>query len=152
MRSILTGRQASTGDPEWKRVYWGSNYPKLEQIKKKYDPMNVFWCSPCVGADMFSYDDERICKNPNYPEKGPAPQTYPDSHTKKGIYALPAELGIPHPFVPLILEWATSKKMPEKMLKSNYFKIAMGEGGSAGGKYADMDPYNPGEKLKPENM
>lgn len=24
----------------------------------------------------------------------------------------------------------------------------MGEGGSAGGKFKEMDPYNPGEKLK----
>jgi len=41
-----------------------------------------------------------------------------------------------------------TKKAPAKnIFKSSYFKIAMGEGGSAGGKYAKMDPYNPSKQL-----
>jgi hypothetical protein len=93
---------------------------------------------------MFTYDDERICKNSKYSQSGIAPQTYPDHKTKTGLYSLPSgNFGIPHPFIPLITDWAVAKKLLTKMLKSNYFKIAMGEGGSAGGKYADMDPYNP---------
>jgi hypothetical protein len=140
--------QASPGEPEWKRVFWGDHYPKLESLKKKYDPSNVFWCSPCVGADMLAYDDERICKNPKYPEAGPPPQTYPNPKSTKGISSLPGTEGIPHPLIPIVETWAINNTLPSKMPRSNFFKIAMGEGGSAGGKYKDMDPYHPGQKLK----
>jgi hypothetical protein len=139
--------QAAPGEKEWKRVYWGDHYAKLEEIKKKVDPSNVFWCSPCVGADMLKYDDERLCKNPNYPEAGPAPQTYPNKNTTIGIAAMPGVPGIPNPLLPIVKVWMQNKTLPAAMPKSNYFKIAMGEGGSAGGKFAKMDPYNPGKEL-----
>lgn len=142
--------EASPGEPDWKNVFWGEHYAKLETIKKKVDPNNVFWCSPCVGADMLSYDDERICKNPNYPQSGPSPQTYVNKETKVGIASLPGTPGIPNPVLPLIKEYLANHTLPSKMPKSNYFKIAMGEGGSAGGKFADMDPYHPGQKLPVE--
>jgi hypothetical protein len=140
--------EASPGDANWKKTYWGSHYEKLETIKKKVDPTNVFWCSPCVGADLLTYDDERICKNPDYPQAGPAPQTYPNKNSKQGISSLPGEKGIPNPVLPLIKTWMVNHTLPDKMPTSSYFQIAMGEGGSAGGKFKDMDPYHPGEKLK----
>ncbi len=39
---------------DWKERYWGSmeNYNKLLEVKKKYDPLNVFTCYHCVGYDM----------------------------------------------------------------------------------------------------
>lgn len=61
--------------------------------------------------------------------------------------SLPGELGIPHPFLPIIMDWKLEEKLPAKALGSKTFGIAMGEGGSAGGKYKEMDPYNPGQKL-----
>jgi hypothetical protein len=67
--------------------------------------------------------------------------------SKKGIASLPGTMGIPHPFIPLITDYTLTGKLPAKMLKSNYFKIAMGEGGSALGRYADNDPFNEGQKL-----
>ncbi|KAK3045515.1 hypothetical protein LTS18_013733, partial [Coniosporium uncinatum] len=67
--------EASPHAADWKQSYFGSNYARLESIKKKYDPKNVFWCSPCVGADMLTYSDERICPNTAYPSAGPAPDT-----------------------------------------------------------------------------
>ncbi|TLD35106.1 Mitochondrial intermediate peptidase [Venturia nashicola] len=143
--------EAAPQDTNWKKSYWGSHYEKLEAIKKKVDPTNVFWCSPCVGADMLTYDDERICKNPKYPEDGPAPQTYPNKKTKIGIASLPGEPGIPNPMLPFIKAYMANKTIPGAMPKSNYFKIAMGEGGSAGGKFADMDPYHPGQKLSKQD-
>jgi Berberine and berberine like/FAD binding domain len=140
--------EASPGDANWKKSYWGEHYEKLETIKKKVDPANVFWCSPCVGADMLTYDDERLCNNAAYPQAGPAPQTYPTKNSKLGISSLPGEAGIPNPMLPIVKSWMVNKTLPAVMPKSNFFKIAMGEGGSAGGKFSDMDPYHPGEKLK----
>ncbi|MCW8408957.1 FAD-binding protein [Legionella sp. PATHC035] len=35
----------------WPSALWGSNYPKLLQIKHKYDPHNVFSCHHCVGSE-----------------------------------------------------------------------------------------------------
>jgi hypothetical protein len=50
--------------------------------------------------------------------------------------------------MPIASDFYTDNVLPSHMLKSSYFKIAMGEGGSGGGKFRDMDPYNPGQKLK----
>ena len=38
-------------NPEWKHDYFGSNYPKLLELKQKWDPDSVFWCRACVGND-----------------------------------------------------------------------------------------------------
>ena len=97
---------------------------------------------------MLAYDDERICVNPKYPEAGPPPQTYPNPESTRGISRLPGTPGIPHALVPIVETWAINNTLPSKMPRSNFFKVAMGEGGSAGGKYKDMDPYHPGDKLK----
>ena len=110
---------------------------------------------------MLTYDDERICKNtkwsPTDPSKlgpgpgavlSPPPDTFNNPKSKTGIASLPGDPGFPSPLLPLVMEYMRSKKLPDKMLKSSYFKIAMGEGGSALGKFADSDPYNPGKKLE----
>ncbi|MCE0721946.1 FAD-dependent oxidoreductase [Legionella resiliens] len=38
----------------WQSALWGSNYPKLLQIKHKYDPQNIFTCHHCVGSESSS--------------------------------------------------------------------------------------------------
>ena len=30
--------------------YWGGNYDRLLQVKRKYDPGNFLWCRNCVGS------------------------------------------------------------------------------------------------------
>jgi len=43
---------ANEADPwlsEWEREYWGRNYPRLMEIKRKYDPENLLNCWHCVG-------------------------------------------------------------------------------------------------------
>jgi hypothetical protein len=106
-----------------------------------------------VGADAFTYDDERMCLNPSYKAVGlgtsqiPPPATYINEHSKTGIGSMKGVPGIPNPMLPIASEFMLTGKLPLKMLKSNFFKIAMGEGGSALGKYADNDPYHPGQKL-----
>ena len=42
---------------DWKEAWWGPNYPRLVEIKKKYDPDMLLKCWKCVGfedADMES--------------------------------------------------------------------------------------------------
>ncbi|KAK2759779.1 hypothetical protein FQN54_002513 [Arachnomyces sp. PD_36] len=43
--------EADPTNPEWKNDYFGENYPRLLEIKRKWDPKGVFWCKPCVGHD-----------------------------------------------------------------------------------------------------
>lgn len=40
-------------DPDFLTDFYGKNLPKLEQIKKKYDPYRVFYCPTCVGSDVW---------------------------------------------------------------------------------------------------
>jgi hypothetical protein len=133
--------EASPSSPDWKRAYWGANYPRLESIKQKYDPTTVFWCSPCVGADTMTYDDERMCRNSEFKPTtlstlgigqgakavlAPPPDTYANSKSKTGISSLPGGPGIPHPMIPIVTDFMIKKELPAKMLKSSYFKVAMG--------------------------
>jgi FAD/FMN-containing dehydrogenase len=36
----------------WKSEFWGSNYARLERIKREYDPDNFFRVHHGVGSDM----------------------------------------------------------------------------------------------------
>jgi FAD/FMN-containing dehydrogenase len=40
----------------WQQSYWGSNYPRLAQIKRKYDPEGLFIVHNGVGSDQWSRD------------------------------------------------------------------------------------------------
>eukprot|EP00128_Syssomonas_multiformis_P015449 Colp12_sorted_trinity150504_noHs@21281 len=35
----------------WQQRYWGENYPKLQQVKKAYDPEGLFSCHHCVDLE-----------------------------------------------------------------------------------------------------
>lgn len=35
----------------WQQLYWGEHLPRLQQIKKKYDPDSLFKCRDCVTAE-----------------------------------------------------------------------------------------------------
>jgi hypothetical protein len=97
---------------------------------------------------MLTYDDERICKNPAYPNTlGPAPQTFQNRNTTKGIASLPGDPGIPNPLIPIVMAWLTNKTLPSKTPGSSFWKMPMGDGGSAGGRFANYDPYHPGKLL-----
>jgi len=132
--------EANPAEPDWKNKFWGRHYSKLEAIKKKVDPQNLLWCTPCVNADFFTYDDERICKNPKYPQSGPPPETYRNDNSKFGMASLPGEAGIANPLQPIIEQWLANKTVPSAYPRSNYFKMAMGQGGSVGGKWTFGPP------------
>lgn len=55
--------EADFRQPDWKDVFYGPNYAKLESIKKKYDPMHLFYAVTAVGSDFWGVqEDGRLCK------------------------------------------------------------------------------------------
>ena len=43
-------------EPDWQKSFWGENYPRLLEIKRKYDPDGLFYCHHCVGSEDWSND------------------------------------------------------------------------------------------------
>ena len=54
--------QAWIKNPDWKKTFWGPNYPKLSEIKEKWDPEMVFYVTPGINADHMIARDGRLCK------------------------------------------------------------------------------------------
>jgi hypothetical protein len=48
--------------PDWRNAFWGSNYDRLSQIKKKYDPDHLLWVSPGINADAWAVRGQRLCR------------------------------------------------------------------------------------------
>jgi FAD/FMN-containing dehydrogenase len=38
-------------EADWQRSFWGTNYPRLLEIKRQYDPKGLFFCHHCVGSE-----------------------------------------------------------------------------------------------------
>jgi len=43
-------------EKNWQTSFWGSNYPRLLAIKKKYDPEGLFFVHHGVGSEAWSND------------------------------------------------------------------------------------------------
>jgi len=43
-------------EKDWQHSYWGSNYPRLASVKKKYDPAGLFFVHNGVGSEEWSAD------------------------------------------------------------------------------------------------
>lgn len=55
------GAYLNEGDrdqPDAGHVFWGDNYERLLEIKRRYDPKGTFWCVPCVGHEEWEMDEE----------------------------------------------------------------------------------------------
>jgi hypothetical protein len=46
-------------EEDWRHSYWGSNYPRLASVKKKYDPSGLFFVHNGVGSEEWSADGFR---------------------------------------------------------------------------------------------
>lgn len=46
--------EADFREVDWQDVFYGPNYPRLLQIKKKYDPHSIFWARTAVGSEAWS--------------------------------------------------------------------------------------------------
>ena len=54
-----TGAYVSESDYfqiNWQTAFWGANYPKLLEIKRKYDPDGLFFVHHGVGSEDWSAD------------------------------------------------------------------------------------------------
>lgn len=47
--------------PEWQTAFWGANYPRLLQIKKRYDPSGLIGCWKCVGFEDVEQKNDFGC-------------------------------------------------------------------------------------------
>ncbi|PSN64799.1 FAD binding domain-containing protein [Corynespora cassiicola Philippines] len=54
------GNEADIGEPDWQQSFWGANYPRLQAIKRKYDPTDLFYVYHGVGSERWSIDDGGI--------------------------------------------------------------------------------------------
>jgi FAD/FMN-containing dehydrogenase len=43
-------------EPHWQASYWGANYPRLSELKQKYDPDCIFFVRHGVGSEGWSDD------------------------------------------------------------------------------------------------
>ncbi|KAK4677478.1 hypothetical protein QC764_405020 [Podospora pseudoanserina] len=70
------GSYLSEGDinePNWQQSFYGSHYPRLLQLKKKYDPTGLFYAHTAVGSEDWEVEGQlpglptqngRLCKKP----------------------------------------------------------------------------------------
>jgi hypothetical protein len=60
------GAYLNEADPQtsdFKRLFYGSHYERLETIKARYDPDDIFYARTAVGSDRWAEDkDGRLCR------------------------------------------------------------------------------------------
>jgi hypothetical protein len=43
--------EADYFEPDWQYSFWGDNYPRLLDVKRRYDPTNLFRVHHGVGSE-----------------------------------------------------------------------------------------------------
>ncbi|KAF3044483.1 hypothetical protein E8E11_002449 [Didymella keratinophila] len=54
------GNEAQIGEPDWQQSFFGKNYARLLELKKKYDPTELFYVHHGVGSEGWRVEDEGI--------------------------------------------------------------------------------------------
>lgn len=55
--------EANWNQPDCQRTFYGNNYHKLERIKDKYDPHQIFYGLTAVGSERWAEKiDGRLCR------------------------------------------------------------------------------------------
>lgn len=54
--------EADGNEPNFQKAFWGSNYKRLLEIKRKIDPDDVLWCTPCVGNERWKEVGDDLCR------------------------------------------------------------------------------------------
>lgn len=49
--------EADVNEPNWQESFWGHNYPRLLQLKKKFDPRGLFYVHHGVGSEQWEVRD-----------------------------------------------------------------------------------------------
>ncbi|KAK8055320.1 FAD-binding domain-containing protein [Apiospora rasikravindrae] len=55
--------EADPGEPEWQQAFFGSNYPRLLEVKRAWDPWQLFWAPTTVGSE--GWEVEAVDGYPN---------------------------------------------------------------------------------------
>ncbi|KAI7468106.1 hypothetical protein KC357_g6843 [Hortaea werneckii] len=52
-------------EPDWQYTLFGDNYPRLQGLKRRFDPDGMQYCHHCVGSDEWTLGkDGRLCRQP----------------------------------------------------------------------------------------
>jgi hypothetical protein len=55
--------EADCRNPTWKEEFHGTNWDRLDEIKKKYDPNGIFNAPTAVGSEKWQADEQgRLCR------------------------------------------------------------------------------------------
>ncbi|KAL3478431.1 hypothetical protein BJX99DRAFT_256552 [Aspergillus californicus] len=55
--------EADWNQPNWQSLFYGENYPRLLNVKEKYDPGHVFYGRTAVGSERWiESQDGRLCR------------------------------------------------------------------------------------------
>lgn len=49
--------EAVVNEPDWQQSFWGNNYPRLLEVKKKWDPKGLFYVHHGVGSEQWEVQD-----------------------------------------------------------------------------------------------
>lgn len=59
--------EADIEEPNWQQSFFGSNYPRLLEIKTKLDPWGVFWASTTPGSEKWEVRENDPVPSQNGP-------------------------------------------------------------------------------------
>ncbi|KAI5920289.1 FAD-binding domain-containing protein [Camillea tinctor] len=55
--------EANFQQPDWQETFYGTNYPRLREIKDKYDPQSLLYAMTAVGSESWAAaSDGRLCR------------------------------------------------------------------------------------------